>query len=117
MFVGVGTADALPLVTGADTATVTVVDGGIIRGTDVVKALLLGADLVAVGRPVLYALAAAGEAGATMALGMLKEEILCAMALVGVNCCHSEVDEHDVCANKETEAKMKFLGRRNPSKL
>jgi isopentenyl diphosphate isomerase/L-lactate dehydrogenase-like FMN-dependent dehydrogenase len=58
-------------------------DGGVRRGTDVVKALALGADAVLVGRPVLYALAAGGQAGVEKALSMLRHELALAMALCG----------------------------------
>jgi 4-hydroxymandelate oxidase len=58
-------------------------DGGVRRGTDVVKALALGARAVLVGRPILWGLAADGEAGATLALRMLRDELDLAMALAG----------------------------------
>lgn len=60
-------------------------DGGIRRGTDIVKALALGARAVLVGRPVLWALACGGEAGVTMMLEMLRAELDLAMALCGVS--------------------------------
>jgi 4-hydroxymandelate oxidase len=59
------------------------VDGGVRRGTDIVKALALGARAVLVGRPVLWGLAAGGEAGAAAALGLLRNELDLAMALAG----------------------------------
>ena len=59
------------------------VDGGIRRGTDVLKALALGARAVMVGRPVLYGLAARGEAGAKHVIEMLNSELELAMALCG----------------------------------
>ena len=59
------------------------VDGGIRRGTDVVKALALGARAVLVGRPVLWALATGGEAGVTSRLRDLLGELELAMALCG----------------------------------
>ncbi len=59
------------------------VDGGVRRGTDVVKALALGADAVCVGRPVLWGLAVAGEVGARHVLELLREEIDLAIALCG----------------------------------
>ncbi|KAG0545796.1 hypothetical protein BDA96_02G393000 [Sorghum bicolor] len=59
------------------------VDGGIRRGTDVLKALALGAKAVMVGRPVLYGLAARGEAGARHVIEMLNKELELAMALCG----------------------------------
>ena len=59
------------------------VDGGIRRGTDVVKALALGARAVLIGRPYLYGLALDGENGARRVLELLKQEITLAMALTG----------------------------------
>ena len=58
-------------------------DGGIRRGTDVVKAIALGADAVAVGRAPLWGLAVDGEAGVDAVLGILREELDLAMALCG----------------------------------
>lgn len=59
------------------------VDGGFRRGTDVLKALALGARGVLVGRPILWGLAAAGERGAARALEMLRDELALSMALAG----------------------------------
>ncbi len=59
------------------------VDGGIRRGTDVVKALALGARAVLVGRPVLWGLATGGERGVAAVLELLRREIDVAMALCG----------------------------------
>lgn len=59
------------------------VDGGIRRGTDVVKALALGARAVLVGRPVLWGLAVDGEAGVVAVLELLRQEIDLAMGLSG----------------------------------
>ena len=59
------------------------VDGGIRRGTDVLKALALGAKAVQVGRPVLWGLAVDGEAGVRHALELLRVELDLAMALCG----------------------------------
>jgi 4-hydroxymandelate oxidase len=58
-------------------------DGGIRRGTDVVKALALGARAVLIGRPYLWGLAAFGEDGVVQVLGMLRRELELAMALAG----------------------------------
>ncbi|KAK0136513.1 Hydroxyacid oxidase 1 [Merluccius polli] len=58
-------------------------DGGVRRGTDVLKALALGAKTVFVGRPVLWGLACQGERGVTDVLTLLKEELQLAMALAG----------------------------------
>lgn len=59
------------------------IDSGFRRGTDVVKALALGADAVLLGRAALYGLAAGGEAGAKRALTILGEEIRRTLALLG----------------------------------
>jgi 4-hydroxymandelate oxidase len=58
-------------------------DGGVRRGTDIVKALALGARAVLVGRPVLWGLAAGGQQGVAAALGILRRELDLAMALCG----------------------------------
>uniref|UniRef100_A0A3P8RTT9 (S)-2-hydroxy-acid oxidase n=1 Tax=Amphiprion percula TaxID=161767 RepID=A0A3P8RTT9_AMPPE len=58
-------------------------DGGVRRGTDVLKALALGAKAVFIGRPVLWGLACQGEQGVTEILELLKEELRLAMALSG----------------------------------
>jgi 4-hydroxymandelate oxidase len=59
------------------------VDGGIRRGTDVLKALALGARAVLIGRPVLWGLANGGEAGVSAVLELLRGEFELAMALAG----------------------------------
>ena len=61
------------------------VDGGIRRGTDVVKALAIGATAVAIGRPILWGLAIDGTAGVVKVLEALKVEVARAIALCG--CC------------------------------
>jgi len=80
----IATADALPAVVHAVARRVPViVDGGVRRGTDVIKALALGAAAVAIGRPVLWGLAAAGQDGVARVLSLLHDEISQAMALCG----------------------------------
>lgn len=59
------------------------VDSGFRRGTDIVKALALGADMVFVGRAPLYGITAGGEAGARHAIGILRSEIDRVLALLG----------------------------------
>jgi len=81
----VTTAQALPDVVAAVNGRIeTYVDGGIRRGGQVLKALALGARAVLVGRPVLWGLAAAGEAGAFRALDVLKTELGQDMRQAGV---------------------------------
>jgi 4-hydroxymandelate oxidase len=59
------------------------VDGGIRRGTDVLKALALGAKAVLLGRPVLWGLAVGGETGVQHAIKLLRDELDLAIALSG----------------------------------
>jgi isopentenyl diphosphate isomerase/L-lactate dehydrogenase-like FMN-dependent dehydrogenase len=82
--------DALPEVVEAvgDKAEV-LMDGGIRRGTDVVKALALGAQAVLVGRAPLYGLAVGGAEGVARVLELLREELVLALALCG---CASPAD-------------------------
>jgi 4-hydroxymandelate oxidase len=76
--------DALPEVVDAVGARFPVLmDGGVRRGTDVLKALALGAAAVMVGRPVAWGLAAEGEAGVAGVLAILRAEVENAMALTG----------------------------------
>ena len=81
----IATLDALPEIVSAmrGTGLDIIVDGGIRRGTDVVKALALGAKMVLVGRPVLWGLAVDGEAGAHNVLDLLRREIDTTLALIG----------------------------------
>jgi len=84
------TIDALPeVVEAVDGRVEVLVDGGIRRGGDVVKALALGARAVLAGRAPLWGLAARGEAGALHVLELLRDEILLALKLVG---CASPAD-------------------------
>jgi 4-hydroxymandelate oxidase len=75
---------ALPEVVDAVAGRIPVlVDGGVRRGTDVLRALALGARAVMVGRPYLWGLAADGEEGVTRVLEILREELVSAMVLSG----------------------------------
>jgi len=79
-----GTLDALPEVVEAVEGRVEVyLDGGIRRGTDVVKALALGARATLAGRAVLWGLAVGGEEGARHVLELLRDEIRLALSLLG----------------------------------
>ncbi|HEX2348124.1 MAG TPA: alpha-hydroxy acid oxidase [Ktedonobacterales bacterium] len=78
------TIEALPEVAQAVAGRcVILMDGGVRRGTDILKALALGAQAVLVGRPILWALAVDGAAGVERALTLLHDELQLAMALAG----------------------------------
>ncbi len=78
------TALALPRIAQAlDGALPLIVDGGIRRGTDVLKAIALGASAVMVGRPAIHALAVAGPMGVARMVRTLRDELEMAMALTG----------------------------------
>ncbi len=80
----VATLDALPAVAEAVAGRIEVLlDGGIRRGSDVVKALALGARAVGVGRPVLWGLAVAGQPGVELVLARLRDELDVVMGLCG----------------------------------
>uniref|UniRef100_A0A8C4QXU3 (S)-2-hydroxy-acid oxidase n=1 Tax=Eptatretus burgeri TaxID=7764 RepID=A0A8C4QXU3_EPTBU len=78
------TLDALPEVVAAVSGRIEVyIDGGVQRGTDVLKALALGAQAVFIGRPVLWGLAVNGENGVRQVLELLQDELSLAMAFSG----------------------------------
>jgi 4-hydroxymandelate oxidase len=78
------TARALPEVADAMAGRGTLlVDGGIRRGTDIIKALALGANAVLLGRPVLWGLALGGEHGVRRVFDLLRDEYDLALALTG----------------------------------
>jgi 4-hydroxymandelate oxidase len=78
------TVEALPHCVEAVAGRVPVlVDGGVRRGTDVLRARALGAQAVCIGRPVLWGLACAGEPGVDRVLAILRQELDVAMALTG----------------------------------
>jgi isopentenyl diphosphate isomerase/L-lactate dehydrogenase-like FMN-dependent dehydrogenase len=82
----VATLDALPAIAHrvGDRAEI-LLDGGVRRGTDIVKALCLGAKAVCIGRPYLYGLGARGPEGVAHVLRILKEEVSRTMTLMGVD--------------------------------
>ncbi len=78
------TLDLLPAIAGAvGDRTEIICDGGVRRGSDIVKAIALGANAVMVGRPYLYGLGAAGEAGVDQVLSNFRSEMERTMALIG----------------------------------
>ena len=81
------TIEALPdIVDAVDGAVPVIIDGGITHGTDVFKALALGADFVLIGRPVLWGLASSGREGVERVMHILERELYRTMALAGVTC-------------------------------
>ena len=74
----------LPEIAGEAGGMTVMLDGGIRRGTDVIKALALGAQFVFIGRPLLYAAVVGGEPAAQRALSLLKDEVDRDMALLGI---------------------------------
>lgn len=78
------TIDALPAIVDAVAGRATIViDGGFRRGTDVIKAVALGANVVAMGRTILWGLAADGADGVACALDILRQELRISMGLCG----------------------------------
>jgi isopentenyl diphosphate isomerase/L-lactate dehydrogenase-like FMN-dependent dehydrogenase len=81
----VGTLDVLPEVAGAVKKRMPIlIDGGFRRGTDVFKALALGASAVCVGRPYVWGLGAFGEEGVAAALRLIDDELASTMRQAGV---------------------------------
>lgn len=111
---GVGTGDALPHIMNIlgtepqkKPQIPVIIDGGITRGIDLLKGLLLGAQVVCVGRPILYALAADGEKGAELGLKILKDQLENSMALAGVQSCET-IGESTKCLIHE-QGREEFL--------
>jgi L-lactate dehydrogenase (cytochrome)/(S)-mandelate dehydrogenase len=81
---GVGTLDVLPEIAEAvGDRTEVLVDGGVRRGSDIAKALALGARAVLIGRPYVYGLAVAGSAGVEAVLELLRAELRRTLQLMG----------------------------------
>nr|WP_297353883.1 alpha-hydroxy acid oxidase [uncultured Caldimonas sp.] len=83
----------LPGIVDAARGMTVMLDSGVRRGTDVLKALALGARFVFVGRPFLYAAAVAGAQGVSHAIGLLHDEIDRDMAMLGVSRCEELTPE------------------------
>jgi len=83
---GIASLDVLPEIRAAVGKKATIVfDGGIRTGSDVLKALALGADIVAIGRPVVYGLAVDGVVGVERIFELFAEEFHSAMAMCGIS--------------------------------
>ena len=82
---GRGSMHVLPEIVGAVKGRAKImVDGSFCRGTDIVKAIIMGADLVGIGRLQCWALAAAGESGIVRMLELLEDEVVRCLGLLGV---------------------------------
>jgi isopentenyl diphosphate isomerase/L-lactate dehydrogenase-like FMN-dependent dehydrogenase len=82
---GQGSLEVLPeIVQAVNGRARIIVDGGVQRGSDILKAVALGADVVALGRLQGWGLAAAGAAGIVRMLEILEDELICEMGLLGV---------------------------------
>ena len=109
--------DVLPQVLDAAGDRLTVMlDSGMRRGSDVVKALAMGAQGVLIGRATLYGTAAAGQAGAARAIAILREEIDRVMALLGVNSVAELGLEHLHTSDGSLRRRQALLERAGPRK-
>jgi isopentenyl diphosphate isomerase/L-lactate dehydrogenase-like FMN-dependent dehydrogenase len=80
-----GTMDTLPEILQAVGGRARIVlDGGVLRGSDIVKAVAMGVDAVAIGKLQVWSLAAAGTPGVVRMLEILEDEMVCAMGNIGV---------------------------------
>lgn len=94
---GLGSLETLPEIVQAVNGRARIVlDGGVQRGTDILKAVALGADVVALGRLQGWGLAAGGTAGVVRMLEILEDELICAMGLTGLTSI-SQVTPQYVC--------------------
>ena len=82
---GLGSMEVLPEIVEAVAGRAKImIDGAFCRGTDIVKAMILGADLVGLGRMQCYGLAAAGQAGIVRMLELIEDEVQRSLGLLGV---------------------------------
>ena len=101
---GLGSLDVLPeIVAAVDGRADVIVDGGVQRGSDVLKAIAMGAKAVAVGKLEAWGLAAAGKDGFLRMLEMLENEMISAMGLLGVTCI-DQLSAKYVCRGRAGDA-------------
>ena len=94
---GLGTMDILPEIADQVSGRVQIVlDGGIQRGSDVIKAVAMGADVVAIGKMQACALAAGGAPALLRTFQIMEEEINVAMSLMGVTS-FSKLSKNNIC--------------------
>ena len=99
---GRGSMQVLPEVSAAVAGRAKImVDGSFCRGTDIVKGLASGADLIGIGRMQCWALAAAGEAGIVRMLELLEDEVRRCLGLLGVNT-FAELEKSHLCSATPT---------------
>jgi isopentenyl diphosphate isomerase/L-lactate dehydrogenase-like FMN-dependent dehydrogenase len=92
-----GTLDTLPeIVAAANGKARVIMDGGVQRGSDILKAVALGADAVALGRLQAWGLAAGGKDGVVRMLEILEDELICEMGLLGVTSMR-QLNEKYIC--------------------
>ncbi|KIW81109.1 hypothetical protein Z517_04132 [Fonsecaea pedrosoi CBS 271.37] len=92
-------------------------DGGVRRGSDVIKALCLGATAVGLGRPFMYALGAYGTDGVVKAIQILSDEIESTMRLMGVTALDQLTPDHVNARQLENELPRRLLGFEARSRL
>ena len=99
---GQGTMDMLPEIMDAVGGKAEIIlDGGVLRGSDVIKAVALGARAVAIGKSQGWGLAAAGKDGLVRGLEILEEEMRVAMGLLGVTSI-DQLSQSQVCKAEAT---------------
>jgi isopentenyl diphosphate isomerase/L-lactate dehydrogenase-like FMN-dependent dehydrogenase len=102
---GLGSLDTLPEIAQAVGGRAKIiVDGGVQRGSDILKAVALGADVVALGRLQGWGLAAAGQAGVVRMLEILEDELISAMGLTGLTSIDQVTPKYVCHAEPVTEA-------------
>ena len=102
---GLGSLETLPeIVQAVGGRARIIVDGGVQRGTDILKAVALGADVVALGRLQGWGLAAGGVAGCVRMLEILEDELMSAMGLVGLTSIDQVTPKYVCAAEPVTEA-------------
>jgi isopentenyl diphosphate isomerase/L-lactate dehydrogenase-like FMN-dependent dehydrogenase len=102
---GLGSLETLPEIVSAVAGRARIVlDGGVQRGSDILKAVAMGADVVALGRLQAWGLSAGGQAGVLRMLEILEDEMLCAMGLIGITSISQLTGKYVCPAEPVTEA-------------
>ena len=102
---GLGSLTTLPeIVRAVEGRAGVIVDGGVQRGGDILKAIALGADVVALGRLQAWGLAAAGQEGVQRMLEIVEDELVCAMGLIGIPSIKDVTPKHVAAADPVTDS-------------